>query len=453
MDLSKILKYYAREEIREEITVAAKNREVVGSFGGKGYARRPDSIEYPNDVYELAKQGITSFHMSEEIWDNPLNITLDMSKKEVEDLRTGWDLILDIDCNWLEYSMIAGHYLIEALKYHSIKSVSCKFSGNHGFHIGVPFECFPEIINKKETKNMFPDAPRAIAMYLTNMIKEHLTNAILKKESLEEIKIKTGLEEDKLTTKGKFDPFKILDIDTILISCRHLCRMPYSINEKSGWVSVPIDPKSVLDFDVKTAYIENVKVNEFRFLDKSNVDHGEGKQILVQALDYAAKKNAEVIFEEEIKNVNKREFEDFAEAISEEYFPPCIKNIFSGIKDGKKRAIFILVNFLTSVGWQYEQIEERLKEWNKKNHEPLREVYIKGQIRYHKTNRKKILPPNCDNDMYYKAFACCTPDNLCGKIKNPVNYVRRKVYYMYNTDKNKKKKTKKKSKKPQEKDL
>lgn len=451
MDPSEILKHYAREDVRKEIVFVAKNREVVGSFGGKGYARRPDIIEYENDVYELAKQGITSFHMSEEIWENPLNITLEMSKKEVEDLRIGWDLILDIDCKWLEYSQIAAHYLIEALKYHSIKSASCKFSGNHGFHIGVPFECFPETVNKKETKSMFPDAPRAIAMYLTNMIREHLANAILKNETLEDIKIKTGFEEDKLVLDGKFDPFSILEIDTILISSRHLCRMPYSINEKSGWVSVPINPSEVLNFDTISAKIENVKVNEYRFLDRTNVICGEGKQLLVQALDYAAKKNAEVIFQEDMKNTTKREFEDFSEAVPEQHFPPCIQLIFKGLKDGKKRAIFVLVNFLNSVGWSYEQIEDRLKEWNKQNLEPLREVYIKGQIRYHKSNKKKILPPNCDNEMYYKGFGCCKPDNLCGKIKNPVNYVRRKVYYSHNNDDNKKKQ--KKVKKSKEKDL
>ena len=54
------------------------------------------------------------------------------------------------------------------------------------------------------------------------------------------------------------------------------------------------------------------------------------------------------------------------------------------IEDGRKRAIFALTNFLVSVGWDYDMIEKKLKEWNERNPEPLREVYINGQIRYHK---------------------------------------------------------------------
>ena len=104
--------------------------------------------------------------------------------------------------------------------------------------------------------------------------------------------------------------------------------------------------------------------------------------------------------------------------------------ILNGLKDGRKRSLFILINFLTSVGWDYEKIEKLLWEWNKRNEEPLREVYILGQLRYHKQQRKKILPPNCSNTMYYKDFQVCLPDNLCSKIKNPVNYSIRKTRYL-----------------------
>jgi len=51
-----------------------------------------------------------------------------------------------------------------------------------------------------------------------------------------------------------------------------------------------------------------------------------------------------------------------------------------------------------------------------------------GQLRYHKTQAKKVLPPNCSNQMYYKDLGICCPDNLCSKISNPVNYSRRKAF-------------------------
>ena len=43
-------------------------------------------------------------------------------------------------------------------------------------------------------------------------------------------------------TMSKLDVEKFLEIDTVLISSRHLYRMPYSLHEKSGLVSLPINP-------------------------------------------------------------------------------------------------------------------------------------------------------------------------------------------------------------------
>ena len=61
-------------------------------------------------------------------------------------------------------------------------------------------------------------------------------------------------------------------------------------------------------------------------------------------------------------------------------------------------------------------------EWNEKNKPPLRETYIRGQLRWHKNRNTSILPPNCDNEAYYKSFGACKPDEVCRHIKNPVGY-------------------------------
>ena len=156
----------------------------------------------------------------------------------------------------------------------------------------------------------------------------------------------------------------------------------------------------------------------------------------MQAFDFNLKR-------EEIVKEKGKQYEISEEAVPEQFFPPCIKLILNGLSDGRKRSLFILTNFLTSVGWGYEQIEKRLDEWNKKNAEPLREVLIKGQLRYHKQKAKKILPPNCSNSMYYKDFRVCVPDNLCQKIKNPVNYSRIKTRYLDKGEKEGKEKVKK----------
>jgi DNA primase large subunit len=129
-----------------------------------------------------------------------------------------------------------------------------------------------------------------------------------------------------------------------------------------------------------------------------------------------------------------KEFEQFQTAAPEELFPPCMQLVLQGMKDGKKRAMFVLINFLASVGWQPDAIEKKLDEWNVKNaevQEQLRETILKGRLRYHKQQsktQKPLLPPNCLNKTYYVDMGVCKPDGLCAKIKNPVQYVKKKMW-------------------------
>lgn len=428
MDKSTLLLYYKRPEIQEAIVRCAADREIGIMYGIGSFGKRPEMLRHPKDVLEFVKQGATSFHASEEIWSNPLNINSNLKRKDLDELRIGWDLVLDIDCPVLDYSRVAADLLIKALKYHNISSISCKFSGNHGFHIAVPFKAFPKQVMDKDTKDLFPESPRFIAEYLQQMIKKPLAESLTKIEDVNTIARKIGKDFKEVVKDNRFDPFTVLDIDTILIASRHLYRMPYSINEKSGLVSVPIALDKVIGFDKDNAKPENVKVNEFVFLNDSDAKENEAKELFIQAYDFSLKKRE--MEERGNKGNNENKWEDLQEAIPESFFPPCIKSILNGLEDGKKRAIFILMNFLTSVGWNYEQIDKLLEEWNKRNPEPLREVVLKGQMRYHRQHKKRVLPPNCDNQMYYKDFQVCNPDNLCSKIKNPVNYTRRKARYM-----------------------
>jgi DNA primase large subunit len=195
--------------------------------------------------------------------------------------------------------------------------------------------------------------------------------------------------------------------------------MPYSLHEKSGLASLVFNPEKVLNFKREFANPDKIKVSKHRFLDKEKVTDGEGTKLLSSALAFAPEEK------EEIK-LNK-EYEMPKSALPADFFPPCIKKILNGIEDGRKRSLFTLVNFLTCVGWDHDKVDALLKDWNKKNYEPLREVLIVGQLRYHKQQKKRILPPNCSNKMYYQDIGCCTPDNLCKKIKNPVNYAKIKV--------------------------
>ncbi len=439
LDKEEVLEFYSREDVQTAIAREAKDKEVgmKYDYGTKyGYGKRPDVINNPADVLELAKNGATSFHFSEEIWKDPLQLNLDLKQKEMEELRKGWDLIIDIDTPFFEYSKVASFLIVEALKHHGIKSIMCKFSGNHGFHIGVPFEAFPKRTREHEVRTWFPEGARRIAMYLKEMIREHLITGLLEKGGIEEIAKNVGKEVKELIKEKQFDPFEVVDVDTILISSRHLCRMPYCYNEKSGLISVVIKPEDIKGFSRVDAKPENVR-NILKFFDRENVVPNEAENLFVQAIDYKPEIKEDETTKKEIA------YEELQEAIPEELFPPCIVYILKGMDDGKKRAVFILINFLASVGWGWDQIEARLIAWNKCNKEPLKEVYWKGQLKYTKKNGKK-LPPNCTNEMYYKGMKMCFPDNLCGKIKNPVNYARRKVFAGQNNKEKRKETTQKK---------
>ena len=119
-----------------------------------------------------------------------------------------------------------------------------------------------------------------------------------------------------------------------------------------------------------------------------------------------------------------------------------LKKGLEGLEDGRKRFLFILLNFLKNTGYDYSQIEKVVSEWNKKNTEPLRDNYINAQISWHKRQKGSLLPPNCDNQQYYPGINICNPDGFCKFIKNPVHYSLRKKR-MENQNKKKGKSTKK----------
>ncbi|MBI5065095.1 hypothetical protein HZA97_02555 [Candidatus Woesearchaeota archaeon] len=416
LDLSVLLRYYKRKEIQEVIVEHAENKEVAIKYA-EGYGKRPDVLQHPSDVLEFAKKGATSFHASEELWYNPLQLNTALKKTEIEELRRGWDLVLDVDSKFFDYAKITANLIVQALRHHDIDCLSVKFSGNNGFHIGVPFEAFPDFVHDVETRTLFPEGPRRVASYLKQMIKPHLIRELLNFQDLEKIQITTGKKREELIENKEFDPFSIVDIDTILISSRHLYRMPYTFNEKSGLISLPINPSKILEFNRESAKWNEIVV-EHKFIDRTKAQPNQAKKLFVQSFDSTIEK--EIYGKIEITET--KEFRGSETAVPVEYFPPCIKNILNGLKDGKKRSLFILVNFLTCAGWKYDDIKKLLAEWNKKNQEQLREGIIESHLRYHERNKKKVLPPNCNNMAYYKGFGVCTPDNFCSKIKNPANY-------------------------------
>jgi hypothetical protein len=496
-DISKRLLHYKRRDVQERLLQSSKDREVGIRYGDRGYGKRPDVLLYENDILDSVKKGATSFHISEERWHNPLDLSTEMSKADQEELRKGWDLVLDIDCPYWTYSKLTTYMFVKSLRQHGINSVSCKFSGNKGFHIGVPFEAFPAAINNISIKTWFPEGPKKIALYLLDYISKTLIKVDsggvidfdgVHKITIEKLAEETGKEKsdlikhicsdckkkinpgdmkpkiesicprcetrvfqsdsvacpkcgsimDRITHHPKvcscgtknppieaFDPMAIVDVDTILISSRHMFRAPYSMHEKSGLVSVPIPLDTILDFDKSSAMPENVMPEkEPIFLDTRKVRKDEAMNLMTAAFDIGKEdlRFKTIIDKENEERKSQKKYDAVSKAIPVEYFPPCILKILEGLEDGKKRSLFVLMNFLTSAGWAHKEAEELLQEWNKKNRPPLKDRDITFQVNYHGQKKKLVLPPNCRS--YYQDFRVCFPDAICQRIKNPVQYAK-----------------------------
>jgi len=195
------LSYYARKEIQQAMFEFCKNRETVANFNNNFFAKRPDCFDYPSDILNSARQGATSFHCSEEIWENPMKINTDMTPEQYNDIKVGWDFLIDIDSKYLDYSKIAAKLLIATLERHGIKNYGIKFSGSKGFHILIPFKAFPKEISGDLTKDHFPEWPRFIAGYLFELIKVPMNNEILKLSNREKLEENGELVSEKICPK------------------------------------------------------------------------------------------------------------------------------------------------------------------------------------------------------------------------------------------------------------
>jgi DNA primase catalytic subunit len=396
--------YYSRPEIQKVIFEFSKNREVCPRYF-EGFGKRPDTLEYPGDIYELVKRGATSFHCSEEIWKDPLKIETGMNEKQLNGLRQGWDLIFDIDSKYIDYSKIMAIEILKVLNFHGVKNIGIKFSGSKGFHMIIPWKAFPKEVNGVNTSDKFPEYPRILVRYIIEQTKDALIEKI------------SNLSRPSKYIKDYQAPKDVMP-DLVLVSPRHLFRMPYSLHEKTALASIVLKPEELENFQLTDASPMKIQIRNFT----PNSKEGEASELLLQALDWYRENNPDKSSGES-KEIGFKPIKILN--LSEENFPPCVKNILKGISDGKKRALFVLINLFRSIGMDKDELEKRIYEWNKKNEGPLREGYVQTQIAW-AYRKKPIMPPNCKE--FYQGIGVCQPDDFCKLIKNPVNYVVRKSY-------------------------
>jgi DNA primase catalytic subunit len=419
VDFVQIWNWYSREKVRKAILDFAKNREVVSVFSDGSYGRRPDCLNYDGDILQAVAEGTVAFHSSVERWENPMRLDVGMKREDLNNLRIGWDLLIDLDVKDFEIAKIATKKFIEALKDHGVKNIGVKFTGNKSFHIIVAFESFPSKVNGIPTKNLYPELPQKIIEYLKWYVKEELKEDLLALDNPNNISQRVGKPLKEIMEKDELDPFKVITVD--IFGSRHLFRMPYSLNENTMLVSLPIKIEEIDSFEKEQAEIKKAKVEEsfIKILAKE-----DATGLVIEALDWYDKYHKEEeITRVEISKLPKKPISKKSK-IPEEFFPPCIKKILEGLSDGRKRAIFILVTFLRNMNWSMEEIEKKMYEWNEKNKPPLRANYLRTQLRWHFRQDRNLLPPNCDNKSFYEDMGLKEFCDECSKLgfKNPVNY-------------------------------
>ena len=396
-----ILNHYSSQQIQKALLSVGREREAVGAFADGSYMKRPDTILYPKDIIERVKRGAVAFHCSVEHWTNPLQLSTKLSTAELDELRKSWDLIIDIDSKVkLEHGRAAAVVIVDFLKELGVQP-TVKFSGRRGFHIAVSADAFPPALDFKSLSSRYPEAPRAICRFIKEKVKERIFEALVDIEG--GVSALTSL----LPSVSELNPYLFLEVEENWGS-RHLFRAPYSLHSGTWLVSLPIRLFKLKSFSPEQAAPEKIKV-EAPFLE-SKV--GEGTELLLQALDWFAKIKPEPAME------TKKPKGKFSETVPEQYFPPCIKRMLAGLPDGRKRSVFTIISFLQSVNWTGEQIEKRVMEWGRAVGLPER--FVRTQLKWH--SRTERLPPNCENDLFYKSIGLCSGEVHCASgCKNPVN--------------------------------
>lgn len=408
MNRQQILDFYSRKEILDELVKNSAEREIAGRFLDGSYDQRPNVIQYPSDIIQMVQKGITSFHYSVEKWKNPMAIATD----NYDDLRSGWDLLIDIDSKvTIDEAKVTAIKICEFFEKYGIKNYGLKFSGSRGFHVCLTSKMFPKEMNNIPIEKMYPDAPRALAEFISEKIKDDLMKEMLKQKPAKELIEAIGEQPSELS------PYLFVEIEKGWGN-RHMFRAPYSFNEKTWLVSVPLTLDELKKFNTGMAKPEAVKVKEF-FKGEEN----EAEGLLLDALDWKTMNEKEVV-----KKKKPMKIKSYDKKISEEYFPPCVKLILKGVQDGKKRSVFTVINFLRLMNWNWKDIRDKLHEWNTKNTPPLPENFILGQLNWSMNNLRN--PANCppEGDQYYISTGFCQPDSYCKgftnkiTIKNPISY-------------------------------
>jgi hypothetical protein len=165
------------------------------------------------------------------------------------------------------------------------------------------------------------------------------------KISLDSIRNKEEFEErrgEKVSEHAKFD--------LVLVAPRHLFRMPYSLHEKTSLASVVLTKEEIDKFLPGDANPLKIDIREYY----PNNTENEAERLLSEALNW---KKHRVKDDEKKKEYEYKEYKEIdLKGVNENIFPKPIKKLLLGLKDGKKRGLFILLTFYKTLGFPPDYI-------------------------------------------------------------------------------------------------
>jgi len=131
------------------------------------------------------------------------------------------------------------------------------------------------------------------------------------------------------------------------------------------------------------------------------------------------------------KKKKEIKLEELPKDVVIEAFPPCIKNLYTAITSGHHLSHigrFALTSFLINIGMTPENIMEVFHTLSDFNERMTR--YQVEHIAGTRGSRTKYIPPRCDTLRTHGV--CLNPDFICGKIRHPLAYYRRKLKTLKN---------------------
>ena len=238
-----VLAYYGleRKDVAEAIFKYGRDRKIIvtDNPGVLGGGRGQAGFQSPDDIPMLAQKALENQKDAILRRYPGFHGTLAKYYGNIRKAQKGADLVIDIDVkqNFRE-AFKSGRKVLDFLDFYNVP-YRIKFSGGSGPHIVIPYEAFPESLSGDRFDRAYKLA------FQTIMSRSRAGN-----------------------------------IDGSFASTSHFCRIPYSLNENTGLVSLPIRREQYDDFTPSMAELWNVQVDEDWFREPDE----EAKEALIEML-------------------------------------------------------------------------------------------------------------------------------------------------------------------------